>query len=344
MRLFLALLAALLAGAVAGCDFTPTLDIPLPEFAPALAINGVLAADSTVEVRITTTADPYLRAPVRGGFGVPEGATAELFRDGAPLGALRLASARCDDRSVPAHPTEGPATYECGAFVSDALVEPGATYTVRASAPGYPTAEATVTVPGRLAVHVEAGPPTEQPVPGYTRVDRDLRVTVRDPAGLGDRYALLAVSGPFSRTHTDRGICVDPQCTETRDTTYTVRYDREPITYTTADPVLLAAARTIPSNGTTFITFTDEPFDGEQRTFPIRTRVLHSGADRERDVAAVWVVALDADTFGAYQVAWFGHPTGDDVNPFQEPINLPSNVTNGYGVLGAVTITEAPVE
>ena len=47
-RLPLAALAVSLA--LSGCDFTPTLDVAVPDFAPALTVNGVLAADSTVEV------------------------------------------------------------------------------------------------------------------------------------------------------------------------------------------------------------------------------------------------------------------------------------------------------
>ena len=134
MRLFLALLAALLAGALGGCDFTPTLDVPVPDFEPALTISGVLAADSTVEVRITTAADPYARFGQ--GFVVPDGATATLLRDGADAGPLRVESRPCRYNSGYVTPDTPPCTEPV--FVSDVVTEPGVTYTVRARAPVRP--------------------------------------------------------------------------------------------------------------------------------------------------------------------------------------------------------------
>ncbi|WP_420455299.1 DUF4249 domain-containing protein [Rubrivirga sp.] len=338
----LILLAAVLAGTLGACDFTPTLDVPLPDFEPALTLNGVLAADSTVEVRITAAADPYGRYPDDGLFEIPQGTVAELFRDGASLGPLRLASAECPDYSKPVDPVAGPVTVECGAFISDVVVEPGATYTLRASAPGYPAAEATVTVPGRVPVTLDVGPPVEAEVPGWIRVDRDVAVSFRDPAGLGDRYALMAVSGPW--TYTDTYQTCDRGGVSCSDTTVHYRVPHTRFTYTTSDPVLLAGARTIPTNGISFATFTDEVFDGEARSLKVRVHdLIHPDRREEPEFEAVWLVAVDAETFGAYQIAWFGYPAGEDFNPFQEPIDLPSNVVGGYGLLGAVTVNAAPV-
>lgn len=343
MRLFLALLAALLAGALSGCDFTPTLDVPLPEFEPALTLNGVLAADSTVQVRIVAAVDPYGHFGGRDVFDVPEGTVAELFRGGVSLGPLRLDSERCRNTTVSPQPGPGAEqpTFECGPFVSDVVIEPGATYTLRASAPGYPTVEATVTVPARVPVTLDVGPPVESEIPGYTRIQRDVTLSFRDPARAGDRYALLAVSGPW--TYEDVYQTCDPGgC---RDTTVYHHVSMSRFSYTTSDPVLLAAARTIPSNGFSFVTFTDEAFDGQARSFDIRVTDLNTpGREPEAEFEAVWLVAVDDATFGAYQIAWFGYPAGDDFNPFQEPLNLPSNVVGGYGVLGAVTVNAAPVE
>ncbi|MGB3545059.1 DUF4249 domain-containing protein [Rubrivirga sp.] len=345
-RFFLALLVAVLAGTLGACDFSPTYDVPLPEFEPSLTINGVLAADSTVEVRVTTTRDRYLspHSASRGFepsdlFTVPDGAVVELLVDGASAGDLRLEPRLCnsDDRFNDPNPMP---EARCGAFVSDVVVEPGRTYAVRASAPGFPPAEASVTVPDRVPVRAEVSPPVEVRIPGWIRVDRDVSVTLQDLSGAGDRYALMAVSGPWSYTR-ERRICDSPE-TPCRDTTWTVNVPQTQFSYRTTDPVLLTAARTIPTNGINFVTFTDEVFDGAERTFEITVGNLVN-PDRDDEgptLEAVWVVAVDDATFGAYQVAWFGYPAGDDFNPFQEPLNLPSNVEGGYGVLGAVTVNE----
>lgn len=334
------LLLLVLAGTMAACDFSPTLDVPLPEFEPALTITGVLAADSTVEIRVTETLDPYAPDGGLGGFEAPEGTTVGLWRDGASAGSLRLDPNLC--RFAESYDPGTPPEARCGVFVSDTVVEPGRTYTVRASAPGFPSAEATVTVPARVPITLVAGEPTSTPVPTGTRVDRDLTVTFRDPPGLGDRYALLVMGEPFSEDQVE-SRCVDEACTATRDTTVTYTYQFQ-LGYTTSDPVLIAGARVPPSSGPSFVTFTDETFDGTTRPFDVRVRSFGS-PDREASAPeAVWLVAVDAETFGAYQIAWFGYPAGDELNPFQEPLNLPSNVEGGYGLLGAVTINAALVE
>lgn len=350
-RLFLTLIAALLAGALAGCDFSPALDVPLPEFEPALTVNGVLAADSTVELRVTATRDPYVTTRSDGlyvprdRFFVPDGTTVELFRDGAPLGPLRLDSVACNSNDPYTDPTDVPQA-ECGSFVSDIVVEAGATYTLRATAPGYPAVEATVTVPPRVPVALEVAPTTVGSTPGWTLVERDLRVSVRDPAGLGDRYALAAVTGPRSQTRTPGTWCEESGCTHS-DSTFLMPLPRAQLTFTTADPVLLAAARAVPSIPLDLVMFSDDTFDGAARTFEIRVR-QYVNPEREDpmsdlDLEAVWLIALDAATYDAYQVFVAEERAGAD-NPFAEPADLPSNVTGGYGILGAVTINAVRVE
>ena len=339
MRLLLPALAAL---ALAACDFTPTLDVPLPEFEPGLTLNGVLAADSTVEVRVTAAADPFGRGSRNVAFVVPDGVAAELIRDGVSLGSLRLDSETCEDYSSwdYTEPGGGLPTYECGSFVSDVVVEPGRTYTVRASAPGVPDAEATVTVPARVPVSVTAEASVERPLANDgRRLDTDLTVTFRDPPGPGQRYGLVVIGRPVSYSY-ESTECRGFNCTP-RDTTITVYVPRPSVGYTTTDPVLLAAARTVPSTGTHFIAFDDAEFDGAERAFAVRAQEFwypsYSGGEPEPP-ASVWVASADAATFGAYQIAWF---SGGEDNPFAEPVDLPSNVVGGYGLLGAVTINEA---
>ena len=345
MRPFLAPLAALLAGALGGCDFSPTLDIPLPDFEPALTVNGVLAADSTVEVEVKAALDPYTRDALERAFRVPDGVSAELFRDGEPVGALRLDSETCQENPFYVIPGDAPATFECGSFVSDVVTEPGRTYTLRVSALGFPDAEATVTVPDRVPASAVGGPTVESPLPNDgKRFDTQISVRFRDPPGRRQRYGLVVVGGPYTYRFTERGLCVDPECTEVRDTTYTVYENRRPVGYTTTDPVLLAAARVVPSTGISFIAFDDEAFDGQSRALDVRAQQFwypSYNRDEPNSPVGVWLITADAETYGAYQLAWF---SGGEDNPFAEPADLPSNVVGGYGLLGAVTITEALIE
>ena len=190
-----------------------------------------------------------------------------------------------------------------------------------------------MTVPARPVATATAGPSRLN----GPRTDTDLTVTFRDPAGLGERYALMVVTGPHTYERPAR--CNDVPCP---DSTVTRFSNRRTVGYTTTDPVLLAGARTVPSSGTDFVTFLDESFDGAERTFQLRAQQFdYVDPDDVAPLAAVRVVSIDAGTFGAYQLVWFGGVSGDGENPFAEPANLPSNVVGGYGLLGAVTITEA---
>lgn len=331
MRLFLVVLAALLVSALGGCDFTPSFDVPVPDFEPALTINGVLAADSTVELRITTATDPYDRFGQD--FVVPDGVQATLLREGVSVGPIRAQTRPCpSNQGGYTDPDLPPCTYTV--FVSDVVTEPGVTYTVRVTAPGFPEARATVTLPARPVATATAGV-VNQVGP---RTDVELALSLRDRPGLGDRYALMVVTGPY--TYEQPVYCWDAPCP---DSTVTRSSNRTTVQYTTSDPVLLAAARTVPSGRIDIVTFTDETFDGTERTFRVRAEQFnYESPGGVAPLAAVRVVAIDAATFGAYQIVWLGSiVSGDGENPFAEPVNLPSNVEGGYGILGAVTITEA---
>ena len=80
MRSLLALIACV---AVAGCDFTPALDIDTPPHEARAVLRGLLVADSLAVVRVSRSADPFTGAPSR---QVPTAtdATVTLVRAGAP--------------------------------------------------------------------------------------------------------------------------------------------------------------------------------------------------------------------------------------------------------------------
>ncbi len=343
MRLFIALILALLASALSACDFTPTLDIPLPEFEPGLALNGVLEADSTIEVRITAATDPFAAEPDGDTFRVPDGLEVVLESDGVSQGPLRLESVLCEDYSSGwFRPDEEVPTFECGAFVSDVVVEAGRTYTVRAEAPGFPDASATVTVPRRVTASVSGGPTTEgRYAADGKQFDTDLVVSIEDPPGRGQRYALQVLGRPYYYPHGGT-LCSNGDCTFVPDDPPDSTYVASPgVGYTTTDPVLLAGARAVPSTGISFISFTDDEFDGRRRSFLVRAQQIwfpsYRRPEPEPPIGAR-IISADEATFQAYQIAWFG---GGEDNPFAEPVNLPSNVSGGYGLLGAATITEA---
>lgn len=326
MRTSAALLAVGLAALLAGCDFSPTLDIETPAFGPSLTLNTVLFADSTVRLRVTRARDPYATQISQNGQGRFEtvvDAAVTLSRDGGPPERLPFASRQCLDGYD--HQTGQERTVECGFYTSAAPVAGGATYAVRAEAPGLAAAEATVRVPARVPVTATMVPGT--PVGGQ----RTNRITVRfrDPAGPGDVYGLDAL---LASTTQRTQICDPRGC---RDTTYTARFVGQ-TSFTTADAVLLAGLRGIPG-GASFATFTDDLFDGADRAFTVDARVYDFGPGTVDLRRTVRLVALDRTLYDAYQQSYFSL---GEANPFQEPFDLASNVRGGYGLVGAAAVTE----
>ena len=323
-RLYSVLLAAV---SLAACDFAPTLDIATPAFDDGLVLNTVLFADSTARVRVTRARDPYgAQTTTTGyfGFEVEPGATVTLTRDGGPPEALAFVSRQCVQGYD--YTTNEPVQVECGFYASAAPVAGGAAYTLRAAVPGRPAVEASVRVPARVPVAATREDGT--PVDGQ-RTDR-ITLRFRDPPGDANSYgldALLAVESTQFQYCDNRGC---------RDSTYTYRYVGQ-TSFTTVDPILLAGLRGIPG-GSSFVTFTDRLFDGQERAFTIEARVYDTGPDGSSTTRrSVRLIAFDRPLVEAYEQAYFS--LGLD-NPFQEPFDPTSNVRGGYGLVGAAAITE----
>lgn len=322
---------ALLAAAVAGCDFAPTLDIDTPDYEAGLVLRSVLVADSVALVRVGESWNPYegrsFNEQLPGDVVID--ADVALFRDGQLVERLTARRDTCADLDQPPVPPGGEVlVLPCGPYIGTVPIEEGATYTLRAEAPGYERVEGTVTVPRRPTVEV-----TEEPVPDDQ--SRRFRIRLGDTPGVTDRYGLTL----FSYQETARGlICENGVC---RDTTYVLnnpgffRY-----AFDTSDPVILAASREVAGSGISFASFTDETFDGQTKSFTITPSNRYARASTDGRLV-VQLAALSGDVYDLYQIAYFG---GGGDNPFAEPITLPSNVTGGYGLVGAVALAEVAFE
>ena len=318
----------------AGCDFTPAIDVPTPAFEPAVVVRSVLAAGRPATVRLSITGDPYVVPDVnRLPSATPAGAAVTLLRDGRVVETLTVREQTCyaAQRSScnPATgqtDTETSGPYDCGAFVGTVPVEPGATYTIRATVPGLPAAEATVTVPLAPAVTV-----TEEPGDAATR---RLSVRLSDDAIPGTHYALsfFREYGAFSTQVCRRG--------GPRDTVVVLgqpyRYQDR---FATSDPVLLADAA--PTATLFLATFSDVTFDGGEAHLAFRADGAGSNASVvETGGLVVQVAVLSPGLYDAYRTATmlFG-----DAAPFAEPADLPGNVDGGYGLVGATALVDVPV-
>lgn len=316
------LLLALLAGASA-CDFAPALNIETPPFEPALTVNTLLFADSTVSVRVTEALDPYATRATGNTF-VPSvsDAVVTLQRAGGPVETLRYDAQQCNTGFIPE--TNQILTDECGLYVSSTPVVAGAVYTLRAQAPGLPAVEATATVPARIGASA-----TVAPGPSSDGLETQ-RVTLRfqDPPG-ATSYGLDVLRR--ERTVYDTQVCGPGGC---RDTTYTVDFVNQ-TAFVTTDAILLAGLRGLPGNAS-FVTFTDRLFADQARSFVLDALVYEiNPASTERRILRL--ISFDGPLVQAYEQSYFS--LGDE-NPFQEPVDPVSNVRGGFGLVGAAAVTE----
>ena len=122
---------------------------------------------------------------------------------------------------------------------------------------------------------------------------------------------------------------------------------RQPIPFSSSDPVLLAAARDFDLEDNTFgfVSVTDASFDGQAWTFTMTESpycCYYERRPQQDGALTVQIAGLSGDVYDAYQILNFG---GQDIeNPFIEPVNVPSNVTGGYGLVGGVALAEVTME
>ena len=330
-------LALALCVTLAACDFTPAIEIETPAFAPAVVVRAILSAGEPAVVRLSLSGDP-LAAPVapadRLPTPTPAGATVTIFRDGRPVETLAPRRQTCYaaqhsscNTTTGRTDVERSGPYDCSAFGGTLPVEPGATYTVRATVPGLPPAEATVTVPRPATVTV-----TEE---GGDAVTRRLRVRVRDVPGAGTRYTLAFYREfeAYTTTVCRRGGARDTLVA----TPFPFRFQTR---FATTEPLLLADVRE--PMATLFLApFTDAGFEGGEISVVIRadaavppTHLVLSGG------LQVQVSTLSETLYDAALAApaLFG---GED--PFAEPSELPGNVAGGFGLVGAVARVDVRV-
>ena len=146
---------------------------------------------------------------------------------------------------------------------------------------------------------------------------------------------MALINGPYQGVQTECDYRTDPPTCTDRTVTY-----RAPDRFTSSDPVILAAARDVEFGDASyrFVSVTDNSFDGQTWDFTIRRAGGYEYAYSSDNTLTVQVAALSGDVYDAYQIASFGGQ-GDE-NPFVEPVNVPSNVVGGYGLVGAVALAE----
>lgn len=315
-----------LAAGFAACDLSPTVDVDTPAFEERLAVRSVLAVGRTAAARVGIARDPFAVADSTQPSIAD--ATVTLWR-GADLveelpfrsqTCFRGGSGRCNPEtgvfeSIPGEP------FECGDYRGALNVEPGEV-TLRVERAGLPTAEATVVVPeppeGTFAVRREGD--------GYA-----FDVSVVDDPAPGSRYG-ISLLREFDAVDTQVCAVGGP-----RDTTVVLANPgRYTTSYGTDDPVLRAASADL-DDSVNLIVFDDAAFSGGVGQFTMRAPLVGRTNRRGTGGFTLQLARLSPVFYDYLRETLF--PL-DAPTPFDEPANLPSNVTGGYGHVGAIATRE----
>jgi hypothetical protein len=321
------LLCLLMTGFWAACDedrFSPIIDIELPQFPPRITIvGGIVGGADSVEVFVTksrnfgdTTSynvfvtdsfpiafDPVTLLPTKWSYRYYRGNTdtignvvVELLKNDVVIAQLKYRKQGSYFAKLP----------------TPLSTSDGATYTIRASATGFPTAEATQKMPAFVKIdtalfrrNVSIPDPSD---PFYIEKLDEFTVRIQDPSvSEGNYYALSA----------------------------TYRYPPQ----TAQGEFDFALFSRDPLSEANF--FSDLSFNGKQVELKSHTYdQFGSSGSSQIQPGMRFTYALHSTTADRFRYAVsrnaFENAAG---NPFAEPVILYSNVKNGYGIFTAQNIS-----
>ena len=203
--------------------------------------------------------------------------------------------------------------YNLGIYRSKTIPEPGHLYTLKVSAPGFSgVAEASALMPAEIPVTIQR---LENVRPGNFGDSLDeLQIRFEDPVSNMDYYRIL-ITNRYAGEMPQMNTCMD-----------------------IIDPALddITGESSCNNEG---IYLRDELFNGTSKT--LRIFVSHNDIDRTLDLngneryAVIQFEHLGTDYYRYLQRYYYMRQ--NDGNPFVEPINVNTNVKNGYGIFTIIS-------
>lgn len=290
----LALLAAVLCAA---CE--TVVEVPMPPHERQLVAQGFFTAESLWVVRVSHTVG-YTAAEAP---GMVDDAVVEVWE-----GGQRLIDLARQDSGTYVATGRGP--------------NPGKTYTLRVSAPGYAPTEGRDALPILPPVHAFGETPMAPPDSLSRRRRTHVEITLEDPPGARNFYGLLVFQ-------------------------LRAREDRRPAgQITPLPPMLFPFESDDPAFGESELDFIDtekilyreaffgdELFDGRRYTLDFDVQYDAPAPEADfviRRAFAVVLFSVTEDFYRYWNTASRQMVTG--VNPFAEPLRVHSNLTAGFGV------------
>jgi hypothetical protein len=284
-----------------GCDFQRTVDLTAPDHKSTLVLNGKIVPGMPWRLDVSRSVGAFEPGtPSDSRFTVTD-ATVSIFEEGKRQGNLPLDSLN---------------QYSSRKF----LPAPGRQYTVRVSAPGLDTAEATGCVPRMPPVQL-----TEEKLEGDDYYDRTLRLTINDPPNTDEYYQIRLLKNGYHRDSTaidTVGLTDERFRTRSRSIINEMEQSLEDVnTYKGRKA-----------------TFKDVLFGGTEHTLRLQVpegrlylpdQEAGDGYPRVKYILYVSVLSEDAYQFNHTQRIF----EQTEENPFAEPVDVHSNVEGGDGIV-----------
>lgn len=279
-RTLVRVLLVFLLSALLGCE--SVVDVPLPRQDPQLVVLSVIEEGLPWRVRLQRAAATGTVVP--GWPAAVEDATVTVTgNDGT---AVRLA-------------------HRGGGFYVATTSRPraGVTYTLRAEAPGFPTALATDTVPDRIT-----------PVLTHAASGDAMGVAFDDAGGATNYYELFVLVGAGSQLRRLELVVRNPEL-EAQIESMEIQ---DPLDPTPASTLQLQR-----------VLLHDEPFDGQRVLLDLGLSDTHGGA------TTIYFCAVSAAYYHYERTKRLQQMA--DNNPFIEPVHVRSNIQGGQGLFAART-------
>ncbi|HMT66191.1 MAG TPA: DUF4249 domain-containing protein [Bacteroidales bacterium] len=304
---------------LAGCE--TVIDYKGPETEPKAVIYALLEPDRFISVTISESHSvfqiPWKPRQIRD-------ATVRVYRDGKLLETLAYQGSDPADENAPVSPYSK--------YTSETnKPEYGHVYRIEVMIPGYPAAYGETELPAPVAV--ELADTTYSDI-GYGNRRLTVKLRFRDPAD-GKNYYRLTAPSTRGNYYGDHGQPYDPEqkvYVRINDLSYGALGD--PIISPTKEDDLLDI---YPQNE--YYIFTDDLIPGKEYTLNLEYNGFHFSTEHYEFLRAFFRLnSITRDLYLYLQSYSAYNRTAD--NPFAEPVPVYSNITNGLGIVGALSFSQ----